>query len=458
MATMSPRNPGAWPAAQAPTASPMPAPAAPAVATAAPPAAHEGRGGLATLLGSIYIVVLIPMILGGGAGSTSMPTASVASTALACAVGTTLFALATRLPFAIGPGIVPASIVASFLAGGIPLGVVLGIEVLAGLLFMLLAASGAIQAWVRHTPQVLKTAGQVAIGLYLLLAALRATGLVSSGADAASASPGPQGLLFLGGLAVVLLLHRHRRLGGYALLAGIGLATAGAALLGLVARPTAWFALPQLALAVPDIGGALSLHYLDETLVLLYVVVVDVVATLETIGSCAPALRGADGRLRHFDRALQMSAVVFLASPWLGTAPMLVLFESLGGVVSGARGRGAALLCAAGFGAMVLLSPLAGAVPGFACAVALAYIGHTIAGTSAAALPADPRQPALRQLGWQLAALALLTVVATNSLALTIFMLFAAYPVIAWRLGQRPRPAELAAAAASAALITMVLR
>jgi xanthine/uracil/vitamin C permease (AzgA family) len=76
------------------------------------------RGGLVTWLGSIYIVVLIPAILGMDASGA--PIASVSSTALACAAGTIVFAMVTGLPFAIGPGIVPASIVATFLASGIP--------------------------------------------------------------------------------------------------------------------------------------------------------------------------------------------------------------------------------------------------------------------------------------------------------------------------------------------------
>ena len=48
---------------------------------------------------------------------------------------------------------------------------VLGLELIAGALFVLLVATGAVQAWVRHTPPVLKHAGQIAIGLYLLMAA-----------------------------------------------------------------------------------------------------------------------------------------------------------------------------------------------------------------------------------------------------------------------------------------------
>jgi AGZA family xanthine/uracil permease-like MFS transporter len=417
---------------------------------------HDLRGGLVSLLGSVYIVVLIPMIL--GVDGSQSPIASISATALACAVGTALFALIARLPFAVGPGIVPASIVATFLGSGIPFNVVLGIEVIAGLLFLALVATGAIQGWVRRTPAVLKTAGQVAIGLYLLLAALRATGVLQAGHGPAAPSLAQEGLLFLIGLAVVLQLHRSKRIGGYAILIGIVVATAGAVVLGLVSLPTAAFKAPDLVLFKPDVVAAFDLQYLDETLILLYVVVVDVVATLETIANCSPEMRGADGRLRNFDRGLLTSAMVFLASPFLGTAPMLVLFESLGGVMSGARTSRAAAVCALGFFAIIFVSPLANAIPTYACAVALGYIGYSISKCALLQLPVHSGDATAAQLGRQLAGVAVICMIVTNSVALTIFALFAMYPMSALRSGQKLHPSDMVGALASLALIWMAFR
>jgi AGZA family xanthine/uracil permease-like MFS transporter len=451
MATMTPHPARRW---QEPAERPTtPASTDVSVRPPQPAAAHDLRGGLVTLLGSVYIVILIPMIL--GAGVSPSPFASISATAFACAVGTAVFAVFARLPLAVGPGIVPASMIATFVASGIPFRVVLGIEVLAGALFVALAATGAIQGWVRRMPPVLKTAGQIAIGLYLLLAALRATGILQP--EPGAAAPGREALLFLVGVAVVLLLHRSKRLGGYALLLGIGVATAGAAGFGMIGWPGTAFEAPQPALFRPDPVAAFAWRYLDEILVLLYVVVVDVVATLETIANCAPALRGRDGRLRHFDLGLMMSAVVFVVGPFLGTAPMLVLFESLGGVMSGARTHRAAIVCALGFLGIVFVAPLAGLVPAFACAVALAYIGTTITGVAAASLPQAAGDATAAQIGWQLAAVALLTMIVANSIALTVFALFVAYPVIVYRAGQQPRAVDLAAASACVGMIAMGL-
>jgi adenine/guanine/hypoxanthine permease len=426
------RGPAHWPANTAP----------------APKAAHDIRGGLVSFLGSVYIVVLIPMIL-----AQQGPVASIPATALACAAGTLLFALVTKLPFAVGPGIVPASIVATFLANGIAFRTVLGIELIAGLLFMLLVASGAVRTCMRRTPPVLKHAGQIAIGLYLLMAALRATGLLHADGGIGKAALGHEGMLFLAGLAVVFVLHRAKRIGGYAILIGIAVATAGAAALGLIGLPASVFEAPDIVLPTPDLLGALDLRYLDETLILLYVVIVDVAATLETIATCSPDLRGADGRLRHFDQGLFMSAVVFLASPLLGSVPMLVFFESLGGVMSGARTQRAALVCALGFLAMVFVAPLAGAVPAFACAVALGFIGCTITQHAASALPGGAGEAQAAALGRQLASVAVIAMIVTNSVALTLFALFAVYPVALLSAGQRPRGGAVVAALASVALV-----
>ena len=418
-------------------------------------ATHDLRGGLVTLLGSAYIVVLIPMILGLDAGRT--PFASVASTALACAVGTLAFALGTRLPFAVGPGIVPASIVATFLASGMPFAVVLGIELIAGVLFLLLVVTGAVRAWVRHMPAVLKHAGQIAIGLYLLMAALRATGVLRPDVDQGLPALGPQALLFLAGLATVLVLHRLRRIGGHALLIGMAVSTAGAGALGLIALPGTAFAAPDLAWPRPDLAAALDLRYAGEILVLLYVVIVDVVATLETIATCSPAMRDAQGRPLCFERGLLMSAIVFLASPLLGSVPMLVFFESLGGVMSGARTWRAALVAVLGFTALVFASPLAAMVPGFACAVALGFIGCAITQHAAAALPSGAADTAQATLARQLASVAVITMIVTHSVALTLFALFVVYPIAALGAGQRPRIGDALAALASLALAALSL-
>lgn len=426
-------------------------PVGPLLAATAPRAwIGDLRGALVTWLGSIYLVALIPMILDGGSDFSVL---AVGITALACSLGTALFAAVTRLPLAVGPGIVPASIVAGFLASGIPFSVVLGIELLAGAAFVLLVWTGAIQAWVRHTPPLLKGAGQVAIGLYLFLAALKAAGWLGSPLKGLPVME-PTGVLFLAGLALVFLLRHLPALASQALLVGMLATTAAAAAWGLSRWPDTLSAAWAPRLFVPDLASAFDLSYLDEVLVLLYVVVVDVIATLDTLAACVPALRGPDGQLRHHQRALRMSAVVFAISPLLGTAPMLVLFENLGGVLSGARRALAGGCMALGFAALAWLAPMAQVVPAFVCAVALAYVGYSITQFAVQGLSrAGPSG-----LASQLVMLAVVVITVSHNLALTMFTLFVAYPLGARLSGMSVRAGDLAAAALCLGLIVTLLR
>jgi adenine/guanine/hypoxanthine permease len=438
--------------------------AAPLTASPAPPSAKapgwhahatDLRGGLVTFLSSVYIVLLIPAILRVDSLPSGLMT--VAATAFACALGTALFALYTRQPFAIGPGIVPASMVAAFLASGIPFQVVLGIEFFAGLLFAVLVLTGGVGAWVRRMSPALKTAGQIAIGLYLFLAALKVAGIMHAEPSTGHAMLDQKSWLFLMGLASVFVLMNIRRFQGYAILAGMVVATAGAAAVGMMQWPASTFAVPQLQLFAPDLAGAMQLQYLDEMLILLYVVVVDVVATLETIAICSPRLRAPDGRLQNFDRSMLMSAVVFLISPLLGTTPMLIFFESLGGVMSGARTWRAAAVMVMGFVAVMFFAPLAGVIPAFACAVALGYIGYVITKYAVIHIQIDPATLQISRLSRYLIAIAIVVTLVTQSIALAIFCLFAVYPVCALKAGQTLRAGDMVAACVCMAFIAMML-
>jgi adenine/guanine/hypoxanthine permease len=334
---------------------------------------------------------------------------------------------------------------------------VLGIEFFAGLLFTVLVLTGGVGAWVRRMSPALKTAGQIAIGLYLFLAALKVAGITHAEPSTGHAMLDQKSWLFLMGLALVFVLMNIRRFQGYAILAGMVVATAGAAALGMTQWPESTLAVPQIQLFAPDLAGAMQFQYLDEMLILLYVVVVDVVATLETIATCSPQLRAPDGRLQNFDRSMLMSAVVFLISPLLGTTPLLIFFESLGGVMSGARTWRAAAVMVVGFVVVMFFAPLAGVIPAFACAVALGYIGYVITKYAAIHIQIDPASLHISRLSRYLIAIAIVATLVTQSLALAIFCLFATYPVCAHKAGHTLRAGDVVAAGVCMTFIGMML-
>ncbi len=403
------------------------------------------RGGFVTFLSSLYIIILIPAMLNmAGQGEVT----SVAATAFACTVGTLIFALGTRLPFAVGPGIVPTSIIASLMASGMPFSTIMGIEFFAGVIFMSLAISGGIKAMVGKMSPLLKMAGSVAIGVYLLLAAFKASGIVNGNMAGLRFHMDMQGAVFLAGFAAVFIVSQSKRFGGYAILGGIILAAIGSAVFNLDHMPTSAFAMPSLKVHAPDLYDAFSYKNIGRVLILLYVVVVDVVATLETMASVSPVMQDYSGRPKNFDRSITMSAVVFMISPFLGAAPMLVFFESLGGVFSGARGLKASAIIVVGFAIMIFLSPLAQILPAFACAVGLGYIGYVITKFALTGAQKDATTSKLSRLSLVMITVAMGSVLLTHRLSISIFAIFALYPLCAFVSSHQVKRADLIASAA----------
>ncbi len=137
---------------------------------------------------------------------------------------------------------------------------------------------------------------------------------------------------------------------------------------------------------------------------------------------------------------------------------MLVFFENLGGLLSGARTVLAALVVAAGFALVMVYSPLASAVPAGACAVALAFVGYSITKHAVMSLPLTDPDKGVARLARHLATAALLMVVAAHYLAMALFGLFALYPLLAWLSDQKPRVADFASAAVAVGLLVTILR
>ena len=138
---------------------------------------QELMAGVSLFLAMVYIVVVIPSIL---ANTGLSKETLMANTILFCSVGTLVFAAATRLPFAVGPGIVPCALLATFLhTRGIPWPQVCGIGVIAGGVFSVLAWSGLLTRLAQGTPTKLKLAIKVAIGFYLMAIAAVSSGLAA---------------------------------------------------------------------------------------------------------------------------------------------------------------------------------------------------------------------------------------------------------------------------------------
>lgn len=391
---------------------------------------REFRGASSTFLGSIYIIFLIPSLL--GINDSLTPYLTVGGIALACAIGTAFFALYAKLPFSVGPGIVPTSIIASFLLQGVPFSTVMGIQLITGIAFLVLVATGSVHKMLAQMNPVLKTSGQIGIGLYLFIAALGAGG-ITTGINVAEMAQNAKSLSFLAGLGMIFILSRTRYK-EHAILIGIVVACLLMYTAGITGTPTNPFAVPHIELAWPDFKSAISAAHIPKALLLLYVIVVDVIATLETVGSNKQTSQDivANSKLINFDRALLSSSIVNIISPFLGIPPMVPFFESLGGFMSGAKTYVAGLLIALGFVAAAFMSPLASMAPAAACGVALAYIGYVIVKYAVQSLPTtDSATPSIACVGRHLTGVAIVSTMIFQDISSTILLLFIAYPFIA---------------------------
>jgi AGZA family xanthine/uracil permease-like MFS transporter len=323
--------------------------------------------GATTFAALSYIIFVQPAVLSGAGMDFG---AVMAATCVASAFATVLMGLMANYPIAVAPAMGHNFFfVFAVTQLGVPWRVALGADFLAGALFVLLAAFRFREAIVDAVPACLKAAIPVGIGLLIAFVGLRWGGvIVANPGSLVRLGPlaAPPPLLALGGFLLISVLELRRIPG--AILIGIIATTGIGALLGLlsfggiVARP------PSLAptLGQLDIGGAMSLRYLEIVLVFLFLAVFDTVGTLIGVGTQAGLVR--EGKLPRAGRALLADATGTVAGTVLGTSTVTAYVESAAGVSAGGRTGLANLVTAALLLASLFLYPVArlvgGGVPG----------------------------------------------------------------------------------------------
>ncbi|MCB0344286.1 MAG: hypothetical protein KDD66_04180 [Bdellovibrionales bacterium] len=405
--------------------------------------------GTVTAVSVMYIVPLTPAFM-QGSGFTAQESSTLA--ALLCAVSTLLYALLVpKPPGVMIPGIVPLSLFGAFAANHIPWTHILGIAVCSSAVFALMSVSGLVTRAAAATPFRLKCVVKLAIGYYLIAAAARTAGLLGGGSVLLGLKLTSQSALFLLGTAVLFAVWEFKRSRPIAILIGISVAMVGGLLLGDAELPDKIFAAPELRWISPDISSALRFEYLDEMLTLLAVLIADVVSTFEAKVSPAPDLQEADGSPVHLTRGLTASGAIGAIGPVFGTGTIIVAFEGITGILAGGRTRVCTLVTGLLFVIMVFTAPVTSAVPAFASAVALAFVGYNIAKYPYCDLERDRITRYLE--------LVALAGILCSSIAVALFGCIAAYPLFLWRKGgeERPRAADWIAAAVSLVLLTMVL-
>ncbi|WP_424889653.1 NCS2 family permease [Streptomyces sp. XH2] len=368
---------------------------------------RELRGGLATFFAMAYIVVLNPIILGAGQDKFGHQLDNgqlVTATALMAGLSTVLMGVIGNVPIACAAGLGINAVVSLQLAPKMSWPDAMGMVVLAGLVLMVLVASGLRQRVMDAIPGGLRRAIAIGIGLFISLIGLVDSGFVTRNPDAAHTTV-PLGLgqggqlhgwpvlVFVVGLALTFILVVRKTRG--AILIGIVAMTFVAIVINSLAKipGTSWgLSVPQVPdkiIGAPDFGliGDISLFggFREVGLLTgcLFVFTVllsgffDAMGTIIGVGEEA-GLTDENGQLPNMGKILMVDGLA-VAGGGLGSASANTCFvESTAGVGEGARTGLANLMTGGLFLLTLVFTPLATVVPSQAATPALLVVGFLI--------------------------------------------------------------------------------
>jgi adenine/guanine/hypoxanthine permease len=374
---------------------------------------REVRGGLATFFTMAYIVVLNPLILGGGVdavGGTLPIAALAAGTALVAGLMTILMGVVARFPLALAAGLGVNALVAYEIAPEMTWADAMGLVVIEGVLITVLVLTGLRTTVFRALPTQLKTAIGVGIGLFLMIIGLVDAGFVRRTPDAANTTVPVQlgiggvltswpSLVFVLGLLLTIVLFVRRVRG--AILIGILGTTVLAIIVEAIAKvgpsfvdgqpnPKGWSlnvpTLPDKIVDLPDLSLIGHFNVLDSWSRAGWLVVVMFIFTLmitdffDTMGTMVAVGQEADllddeGMPPRTREILLVDSIAAAAGGAASVSSNTSYIESASGVAEGARTGLANLVTGGLFLLAMFLAPLVTVVPFEAASVALVLVG-----------------------------------------------------------------------------------
>lgn len=359
----------------------------------------EVVAGVTTFMTMAYILAVNPSIL---AASGMDSQAVLMATALAAFIGTLAMALLANYPFALAPGLGLNAYFAYTVCGS--MGYSWQIALLAvfveGLIFIVLSVTNVREAIFNAIPLQLKRGVSVGIGLFIAFIGFQNAGIVVNSdatlvtvvdftADFRTA--GISALLAIIGTFIIAILYINHVKGS--ILIGI-LATW---VLGIICQLTGLYTVTPEAgyySLIPSWSnfslGAVGLTFgqcfkadfgairiLDFAVIIFSFLFVDLFDTLGTLIGCANEanMLDKDGRLPRIKQALLADAIATSAGAVLGTSTTTTFVESSAGVSEGGRTGLASVVTGLLFLVSIFLAPVFTAIPGFATAPALLFVG-----------------------------------------------------------------------------------
>lgn len=366
----------------------------------------EVIGGITTFMTMAYILAVNPQIL-SASGMDSQ--AILMATAIASFIGTIAMALMANYPFALAPGMGLNAYFAYtvVLQMGYSWQFALFAVFLEGLVFIVLSLTNVREAIFNAIPLQLKKGISVGIGLFIAFIGLQNANLVvADGATKVTIvsftenfhTVGIGALLAVVGTLITVILSVKKVNG--AILIGI-LATW---LLGIACQFTGIYTvdpangfyslLPawsefNLGAIGQTLGQCFSpeafanVKWVDLFVIMCSFLMVDMFDTLGTVIGVANKanMLDKDGKLPRIREVLLADAVATSAGAVLGTSTTTTFVESSAGVSAGAKTGLASIVTGVLFLLAIFLSPVFCAIPGFATAPALIYVGFLMMGS-----------------------------------------------------------------------------
>ena len=344
----------------------------------------EILAGVTTFLTMCYIIIVNPGIL----SITGMDFGAVfVATCISAAIGCFIMGAFANYPIALAPGMgLNAYFTFAVVQGmGVPWQVALAAVFVSGIIFLVFSFFKIREMLVNALPMSLKMAIAAGIGLFLALIALKSAGLVVP-SDATLVKMGDlyvlqdgvklpnwPVLLALSGFFLIVVLDYFRVRG--AIIISILLVTALAAGMGLTEFTGVVSAIPSVAptFMQMDFNQLFNGSMIAVIFVFFLVDLFDSTGTLVGVSHRAGLL--VDGKLPRLKRALFADSTAIVAGAALGTSSITPYVESASGVSAGGRTGLTAVTVGVLMLACLWFSPLAKAVPAFATAPALLYIG-----------------------------------------------------------------------------------
>jgi adenine/guanine/hypoxanthine permease len=345
--------------------------------------ATEVLAGVSTFLALSYIFVVNPAIMSQG----GVPLAISLFATIAISAGATLLmGMWANLPFAVSTGLeMNGYVVFTVIAAlGFTWQQALGLVFWSGLLMTIVTVASIRERVIDSIPDSLKIGLSFSVGMFLILIALKLsgilqyTGLVISGIGSFTS---PAALCLYAGLAAIVVLEGFKIIGSVLIsIIAVSIGFHFLASHGLYGfEPDKASTLPTISMDMFAGAGALDLTAIldpKSISVVLVLFVLDFYGSVaKLIGLTLRTSLSAGGKLPGRQQALLVDGGGTMASAALGATSVVAFVESAVGIGAGARTGLSAVVCGALMAACFLLIPFIHYIPSVATFGALVFVG-----------------------------------------------------------------------------------